>query len=844
MKKILKISLKSLWCKYNLLFFIIIIIVTAMPTMLFNMSDSMLSSIKYSKKINFGCFTDLLVADNEDAVMVNREIENILWESKSVGLIKVHYSVGGSDSELVVGYADSNAYDLSFIRLIDGRIPARATEVMITQRIAELNGLEVGSNVTLYEKSYIVTGIIANFGRLWPRGELDYSTPNVLLHESESSDTDEEMYSIFLLLSNEEIDNDNFIKNVNGLSDNITFSIPLGFMCMIYLSVFLVTLMVLKLNRKKHINRIRQYELLGLDFTESVKVIGCELLILTLLGALIGTTVSCLLTLSVVKLLLSDSDIFFVTLPNLDIINLAVILIIFACSLLIHCTLLLKRRSEGVKSDSDIVPHKLRLGGADKRIYVTFSLLFISLLSYGIFWGSYFSRDVYEDVPGTMVKDYDFRYTVNIPASSPAQDGEKTFMFTDSSEKLGADEDTLESLLSNEAIDKVNAFKENNKIMVMLERSQIDDYVDGFDFKIDNNYNIVTDMMLTDIEAIYDYFKYESENVLVASKILGYPIDEINRLGNYISEGEINIDKLISGEEIILRVPSYCLLDENGGIRRVTKGMYGYDESLSHSNSTLKVGDELKITFLYSDKEYNGAVSLNEISNFERIDRSVKIGAIISEPAGIFHSNAFPRAYELLTANQAFDSIGIYSKYSVIDIYSNDKYDAAETSNIVSSYSSKLPNMAMDNWTNEVRNYRIFNRLVEYFVIIFVLVIALTAFIFLSSQMYNLTYAYMKYYKLLRINGMSLRRIMLNIVKGSLIYSLVSGILLGIPSSLLLSQAFALNAKSEVLENIFYYFDPINYLYVICSEVIILILALTPCLISLYRTKNNISAII
>lgn len=840
MRKILRISSKSLWCKYNILFLMVIVIAAAMPSMLFNVSDSILNSIEYTKKINFGCFTDLLVVDANDTIINNQQIENVFQGSSSVGLIKVHYTVRKNDSDLVVGYVDNNSYELSFIRLIKGRMPVESDEVTVTQSIADLNGLNVGSYITLDEKSYTVTGIISDFGRLWPRSEFDYDTPNVFLSESESLNTDKVKYSIFLLLNEEDINNDNFIKNFNGSTDNITFSVPAGFMCMVYLSAFLAVFMVLNLNKKKHIKRIRQYQLLGLDFTESVKVINCELVILTFIGVLIGTVISFLLTSLIVKLLLSDIDILAVTGSELNLTNTAIILILFIFSLLIYSILGLNKQVEKTKIHSDIIPHKLKLGGADKRICVIFSVFFISLLSYGAFFGYYFSRDVYEDVPGTMVKDYDFRYTVDIPASNPVQEGEKAFMFTDSSEKLGADESILEMLSNNDAISKVNAFKENNKIMIMLEKSRIDDYVDGFDFIMDGNYNIITDMLLTDLEMIYDRFEYSSEDVLVASKILGYPIDEINKLNNYVAEGEINIDKLKSGEEVILRVPSYCLLDEGDGIRRVTKGMYGYDEALSHSNSALRVGDDLKITLLYSDDEYNGAVSLNEISKFKRIDRSVKIGAIISEPAGLFHSNSFPRAYELLTVNQAFDNIGISSKYSVIDIYSNDKYNAAETSNIVSNYASKLPNMIMENWTNEIRNYKIFNLLVEYFVITFILVIVLTAFIFLSSQVYNLTYAYMRYYKLLRINGMSLRYIMFNTVKKSLIYSLLSGVLLGIPCSLLLCQIFALNAKSEVIENIFYYFNPINYLYVICVDVIVLILALIPCLISLYKTKNNV----
>ena len=68
MKKIIRISLKSLWCKYNILFLMVIVIATAMPSMLFNVSDGILNSIEYTKKINFGYFTDLLVVDNNTII--------------------------------------------------------------------------------------------------------------------------------------------------------------------------------------------------------------------------------------------------------------------------------------------------------------------------------------------------------------------------------------------------------------------------------------------------------------------------------------------------------------------------------------------------------------------------------------------------------------------------------------------------------------------------------------------------------------------------------------------------------------------------------------------------------
>lgn len=81
---------------------------------------------------------------------------------------------------------DNNAYVLSFIRLIKGRMPTKLDEVTVTQSITDLNCLNVGSYITLNEKSYIVTRIISDFGRLWPRIEFDYNTPNVFLSESES----------------------------------------------------------------------------------------------------------------------------------------------------------------------------------------------------------------------------------------------------------------------------------------------------------------------------------------------------------------------------------------------------------------------------------------------------------------------------------------------------------------------------------------------------------------------------------------------------------------------------------------------------------------------------------
>ena len=72
-----------------------------------------------------------------------------------------------------------------------------------------------------------------------------------------------------------------------------------------------------------------------------------------------------------------------------------------------------------------------------------------SLISYGIFYKNYFTQDISESPDGTLPRDYDFQYIAYAPSSTPWQDKDDPIMFfTDTLEKLGADENFITQLKS------------------------------------------------------------------------------------------------------------------------------------------------------------------------------------------------------------------------------------------------------------------------------------------------------------------------------------------------------------------------------------------------------------
>jgi len=152
-------------------------------------------------------------------------------------------------------------------------------------------------------------------------------------------------------------------------------------------------------------------------------------------------------------------------------------------------------------------------------------------------------------------------------------------------------------------------------------------------------------------------------------------------LNQYLLDGEINIEKLNSGEEVILVAPeeiSYSIKYNSDGSYAsyghdyITDGYYanyssGYTEIL-REKMPFKAGDTVMLSMLFNfDKKENKTLEHEKAYDYEyeRYDREVKIGAIISNNTNNGFWNRLPM---FLTTNQGISAFGCPLRYEFIDI--------------------------------------------------------------------------------------------------------------------------------------------------------------------------------
>ncbi|MDE5996233.1 MAG: ABC transporter permease, partial [Eubacterium sp.] len=108
---------------------------------------------------------------------------------------------------------------------------------------------------------------------------------------------------------------------------------------------------------------------------------------------------------------------------------------------------------------------------------------------------------------------------------------------------------------------------------------------------------------------------------------------KLETLKNHLISGEINLDKLASGEEIILIAP------QKAALQCYENRMYsvwfddeiydGLDYAL-YGECEYKAGDTIDLSLLFGDTDDSIYGETKNTYNFERVDKKVKIGAVIS----------------------------------------------------------------------------------------------------------------------------------------------------------------------------------------------------------------------
>ena len=715
---------------------------------------------------------------------------------------------------LRVGFADVTARTLADITILEGSFPENSNEIALTEGMANaLDKKALGDQVEVADSKYTISGILMDYGHLWPQSEeqrnKNIGPLNAFITEQEANrifqQTNQLSRQILIVrqlgVSNPTENDSHLLRNTNNTLENRkSFSVPNEFAILMMIALLISVLMILMLNRKRLTTRIRNYYNLGLCKSDINIIICFELIFLGIIGSILGIVFGCGISMFVLNSLQLYSDQPIPLYINWNIISILFLSAIISIALLTFIyskyAIAASLRENAARVDRySKKAQKVRLlrfeVKQNRRSMFALSCLVIlsfCLLSFGVFYNRYFCSDVYEQPAGMLPKDYDFLFCTRPLPSVPNNGQEIPFYFTDTYEKIGGDHDFVEQLKLLPAVERVNAYKEINKMNVLITENQIDPYIDAHDFARDKQYSMRFQTNIEDMDYFREQFGYQDQEILVGAEILTYPADILKSLEDSVVEGKINLARIASGDEIVLRVPAYKIERLDSGM--VLKSPVSGEQEGAYNSTTFQVGDEIHLSGILTDELINGPVVKSQADSFYRKDIIVKVGAIIRNTDGLLSSSgSFGKAFSILSLDEALPIYGLNATYSNVSVYTKPGYSTEEISQLINGLSNQVPNMIIEDFQKEVQTYKIYKLMIDIYVTSLSLALAIATLIIMASQLLARTRLNMKNNALLRINGVSLWRIVrLWLLQVSVVVSV--GCLIGVPLSLLLFCMF------------------------------------------------------
>ena len=156
---------------------------------------------------------------------------------------------------------------------------------------------------------------------------------------------------------------------------------------------------------------------------------------------------------------------------------------------------------------------------------------------------------------------------------------------------------------------------------------------------------------------------------------------QIGQLESYVCEGSIDLDKLRSGEEVLIIAPReytlYYKAHEDGGysMKGNPDPEEGYTLVTSQTNDMFRAGDVLTVSLLYTDVPENNEVTPEDAV---RVDKTVTIGAVLDFPNGDYGLDieSLPGFMGVVTTLPGLAAMGFDVPYTTLSVRLSETPDA------------------------------------------------------------------------------------------------------------------------------------------------------------------------
>jgi putative ABC transport system permease protein len=171
---------------------------------------------------------------------------------------------------------------------------------------------------------------------------------------------------------------------------------------------------------------------------------------------------------------------------------------------------------------------------------------------------------------------------------------------------------------------------------------------------------------------------YDGSDYLSVSAIA---VDEsiIAQMEPFVCEGCINLDKLRSGDEVLLVAPKeyalYFAGDESGSTLS-ERPQEGLTLVTSQTNDMFRAGDTLNLSLLYTDAQENDEVTPNDVV---RIDKTVTIGALLDNTEWDYSRlkmQNYPGFLDVITTLPGLSAVGFDVPYTFLSVRLSETPDA------------------------------------------------------------------------------------------------------------------------------------------------------------------------
>lgn len=678
----------------------------------------------------------------------------------------IGYSYSREDEEnmgCAVAWLDDKAKEISYQSFIDGSYPVNADEIAVEKTALVRLGypdIKVGDTIRLrlyvqnddelmeaVEKSYKLTGIVTDKKYTMTQYHESVNRNTLIPAAFVASKTDTELggkEKLCTYIKNEKIDFDwqekfqNYlfeVKNVDGEIDFVNTTKALlpsvfsssGMYAIFMAAVLSLTSCVAIINsfntnlkeRKKQIGMMRA---VGATKRQIINIFAREALII----ALICTPISLAVSYTAVRLALNIFKVDVVITHSIWVLPVSAVVGVAVVMIAAFIPLTSAARITPIQSIRDIstnrkmktknirTKNEFNVSSLLAKRNLTFfkggriavSIMLMASIAFSC-WG--FSYISYE-------KDHNFDYKYDYMISNLGVYYSDAVNFKD--QNNGMTEVDMQEIKAIPYITSINARK---RIAALIHIKELNSYYQSFgnthwlyEMMYDENTELTTDnfyeTMMTKNSEEYNKIKsaLNAPNEIFPTEIISYDTETLNNINESIVQGKIDLNKLNSGEEIILVAPQKAALGvylspQGAGWSMTTIAEDddpGDNTIIVSGESSYQVGDTIDmdiVTYQHEEDYYADS------SEFERESKQVKIGAIISPKDLTDNPDIGISSYNslfFLTTTQGMNSYYQNAKYSDLNLNCDveitdetdkqittalqpylDKYDASFTSN-------------------------------------------------------------------------------------------------------------------------------------------------------------------